>query len=203
MIAPVIYVGLGFLAAGLCALVSLPFVHARAVRLTARRLEAGFPVSMAEIKADKDQLRAEVALSLRGLEGNVRRLRTKTTSQLAELGRRRDIIDRLRVELRDKTAAVVAIEARHKALGDRLNATEEELSSSDRSLREAQRALADKELQLAWLTAHFEEPSAITGERRFSRPNGHSGERIVSIKTEIDLTTIQAAPPTVPAQGGS
>jgi hypothetical protein len=60
--------------------VILPLVHARAVRLTVRRLdEAGFRVSMVEIKADKDQLRAELALSLRGLEGNVRRLRTKTT----------------------------------------------------------------------------------------------------------------------------
>src|SRR6266704_3688532 len=66
------YVGLGFLAAGLCALVILPFVHARAVCLAACRLEAAVPVSMAEIKADKDQLRAELVLSLRRLEGNVR-----------------------------------------------------------------------------------------------------------------------------------
>lgn len=199
MIGTIIYVGLGFLVA----LLILPFVHARAVRLTARRLEAGFPVSMAEIKADKDQLHAELALSLRGLEGNVRRLRTKTTGQLAELSRRRDIIDRLRVELRDRTAAVVALEWRHKALRDRLNATEEELSSSDSALREVQRALTDKELQLAWITAHFEEPSAITNGRRLRRPNGHSTEMAVPLKSEIDIDTVQTAPSTVPAQSGS
>jgi chromosome segregation ATPase len=198
MIGTIMYVGLGFLAA----LVILPLVHARAIRLTARRLEAGLPVSMAEIKADKDQLRAELALSLRGLEGNVRRLRTKTTGQLAELCRRREIIDRLRVELRDRSAAVVALEWRHKALRDRLNATEEELSSSDSALREVQRALADKELQLAWITAHFEELSAITDGRRLRRPNGRSAEMAVPLKTEVDLDTVQTAPPTVAAQCG-
>src|SRR6266516_548896 len=168
------YVGLGFLAAGLCALVILPFVHARAVCLAACRLEAAVPASMAEIKAHKDQLRAERVLSLRRLEGNVRRLRTKTTSQLTELSRRRDTIDRLRAELRDRTAAVVSLEARDKALRDRLNATEEEHGSSNSALREAKRVLADKESQLTWMTAHFEAPSAITDVRRLSRSNRHS-----------------------------
>ena len=202
MIGPIMYVGLGFLAAGLCALVILPFVHARAVCLAACRLEAAVPVSMAEIKAHKDQLRAERVLSLRRLEGNVRRLRTKTTSQLTELSRRRDTIDRLRAELRDRTAAVVSLEARDKALRDRLNATEEELWSSDSALREAKRALADKELQLAWMTAHFEVPSAITDGRRLRRPNRHSAEMAVPFKAEIDLDTVQTTPPTVSAQNG-
>ena len=63
MIEPIMYAGLGFLAATLLALVILPMVHARAVRLTMRRLEAATPLSMAEIQADKDQLRAEFAMA--------------------------------------------------------------------------------------------------------------------------------------------
>ena len=46
MIEPIMYFGLGFLAATLLALIIMPFVHGRAERLTTRRLEAAIPVSM-------------------------------------------------------------------------------------------------------------------------------------------------------------
>jgi len=54
MIEPIMFLGLGFLAASLLALILLPLVHARAVRLTRRRIEALAPLSVAELKADKD-----------------------------------------------------------------------------------------------------------------------------------------------------
>src|SRR5216683_1318891 len=134
MIEPIMYVGLGFLIACLIALAIIPFVHARAVRLTLRRLEAATPLSMAEIQADKDQLRAEFAMSTRRLELSVEQMKAKTTSQLAELG--------------EKTAAIFALEAREKALKDQLHATEGEHSVKIGALREAERALADKEAEL-------------------------------------------------------
>ena len=95
MIEPIMYFGLGFLAATLLALIIMPFVHGRAERLTTRRLEAAIPVSMAEIQADKDQLRAEFAMSTRRLEMSVEQLKRKTTSQLAELGKKADAINQL------------------------------------------------------------------------------------------------------------
>ncbi len=51
-------------------LMIVPLVHNRAVRLTTKRLEAATPLSMAEIQADKDQLRAEFAMAARRLEMN-------------------------------------------------------------------------------------------------------------------------------------
>src|SRR6266568_3006506 len=71
MIEPIMFVGIGFLVAGLLVIGVIPLVHARAVRLTMRRLEALTPLSMAEIQADKDQLRAEFAMSTRRLEMSV------------------------------------------------------------------------------------------------------------------------------------
>ncbi len=68
MIEPIMFFGIGFLVASLFGLVLIPLVHNRAVRLTMRRLEAATPLSMAEIQADKDQLRAEFAMSTRRLE---------------------------------------------------------------------------------------------------------------------------------------
>ena len=124
MIEPIMFFGIGFLVASLIGLVILPLVHARAVRLTARRLETATPVSMAEIRADKDQLRAEFAMSTRRLEMSVEQLKGKTTSQLAELGKKRDAINRLEIELGEKSAAIFALETREKALKDQLYATE-------------------------------------------------------------------------------
>ncbi|WP_204351678.1 hypothetical protein, partial [Klebsiella variicola] len=56
---------LGFLLASLLALGLLGAVWRRAVKLTTRRVENAIPLSMAEIKADKDQLRAEFAVAAR------------------------------------------------------------------------------------------------------------------------------------------
>jgi chromosome segregation ATPase len=121
--------GLGFLAASLIGLIIVPFVHGRAVRLTVRRLEAATPLSMAEIQADKDQLRAEFAMSTRRLEMSVDQLKNKSTGQLAELGKKNDTINRLKIELGEKAATIFALEARDKGIKDQLRATEDELGS--------------------------------------------------------------------------
>src|SRR5438477_12530149 len=109
MIEPIMFVGIGFLVAGLLVIGVIPLVHARAVRLTMKRLEAVTPMSMAEIQADKDQLRAEFAMSTRRLEMSVEQMKAKTTSQLAEIGRKGEAIGRLKLELSEKIAAVFAL----------------------------------------------------------------------------------------------
>src|SRR5213593_5145790 len=138
MIEPIMYFGLGFLAASLIGLIIVPFVHGRAVRLTVRRLEAATPLSMAEIQADKDQLRAEFAMSTRRLEMSVDQLKSKTTSQLAELGKKSDAINRMKIELGEKNATIFSLEAREKAMKDQLRATEEEFTAKTESLRDAE-----------------------------------------------------------------
>ena len=90
MIEPIIYFGIGFLVSALLGLLFVPLVHNRAVRLTMRRLEAATPLSIAEIRADKDQLRAEFAMSTRRLEMSVDQMKAKTTTQLAELAKKSD-----------------------------------------------------------------------------------------------------------------
>src|SRR5437764_2613375 len=184
MIEPIMYFGIGFLAASLIALVTMPFVHGRAVRLTMRRLEAAIPLSMAEIQADKDQLRAEFAMSTRRLETSVEQLKTKTSSQLAELGKKTDAINRLKVELGEKTSTIFALEAREKALKDQLHATEDELAVKTDSLREAERTLTDKEGELARLTADLDQ-RGVTGD----------SQRVeaVALKTQVEALKDQVA----------
>src|ERR1700750_910489 len=120
MVEQIMFIGIGFLIAGLLVIGVIPLVHARAVRLTMRRLEALTPLSMAEIQADKDQLRAEFAMSTRRLEMSVEQMKAKTTSQLAEIGKKSEAIGRLKLELGEKTAAMFALEAREQQLREDL-----------------------------------------------------------------------------------
>ena len=166
MIEPIMFFGIGFLVASLFGLVLIPLVHNRAVRLTMRRLEAATPLSMAEIQADKDQLRAEFAMSTRRLELSVEQMKTKTTSQLAELGKKTDAINRLKIELGEKTAAIFSLEAREKSLKDQLHATESEHSVKIGALREAERMLSDKQAELAKISADLGERSATADSQR-------------------------------------
>jgi hypothetical protein len=98
MIESIMYFAIGFFAAGLSVLIFVPLVHGRAVRLTTRRLEAALPASMAEVVADKDVLRADFAISTRRLEFKIEQLTTNSASQLAELGRKSDALNRLKIE---------------------------------------------------------------------------------------------------------
>src|SRR5215469_2226517 len=149
MIEPIMFFGIGFLAAALIGLVVVPLVHTRAVRLTVRRLEAATPLSMAEIQADKDQLRAEFAISTRRLEMSVEQLKARSTTQLGELGKKTEAIAMLRQELGEKSAAMAAMEAHLKALHDKVAATEEELTVKSTTAHETGRALVDMETALA------------------------------------------------------
>jgi chromosome segregation ATPase len=166
MIESVMYFGIGFLVAALLGLLFVPLVHNRAVRLTMKRLEASTPLSIAEIRADKDQLRAEFAMTTRRLEMSVDKLKAKTTTQLAELGKKTDAINHLKKELGEKTATIFALETRDKTLRDQLRATEEEFQIKSSALREAERQLADKEAELTKLLGDLGERSLLADSQR-------------------------------------
>ena len=177
MVEPIMYFGIGFLVAALVGLVVIPLVHGRAVRLTMQRLEAATPLSMAEIQADKDQLRAEFAMSTRRLEMSVEQLKNKTTSQLAEISKKGDAINRLKIELSEKTATIFALEARDKALRDQLRSTEDEVAAKTSAMHDAQRALSDKQADLAKAIGEVDEQSSFADAQKVE---------IVALKTQIE-----------------
>jgi chromosome segregation ATPase len=177
MIEPIMYLAIGFLLSMLFGLMIVPLVHNRAVRLTTRRLEAATPLSMAEIQADKDQLRAEFAMSARRLEMSVEQLKNKTTSQLAELGKKSDAINRMKIELGEKNATIFSFEAREKAVKEQLRATEEEFAAKTEALRHAEQALAGKQSELAKLNADLSDRSMMAESRQVE---------LMAVRTQID-----------------
>ena len=177
MIEPIMYLAIGFLVSMLFGLMIVPLVHNRAVRLTTKRMEAATPLSMAEIQADKDQLRAEFAMSARRLEMSVEQLKNKTTSQLAELGKKTDAINRMKVELGEKNATIFSLEAREKAVKEQLRATEEEFAAKTESLRNAEQALSEKQASLTRLNADLNDRSVMAESRQVE---------LVAVRTQIE-----------------
>ncbi len=163
MIDSLMYFGIGFLLAALSVLAIAPLVHVRAVRLTTRGLEAGIPLTMAEVQADKDLLRAEFAMSTRRFEMNIEQFKTKSAGQLAELGRKGDEINRLKIDL--------------GSLRDRLRATEEEFGFKSAAVNEARRALSEKELELAERIGELDKRSTLADAQK---------TEIITLKTQIE-----------------
>ena len=79
---------LGFLLASLCALLFVPVLSARAMRLAQRRIDGRFPLSVKEIIAERDALRAEFAVAQRRMERKVAEAQAKCHADMQTLGSR-------------------------------------------------------------------------------------------------------------------
>ncbi|KMO43760.1 hypothetical protein VQ03_06705 [Methylobacterium tarhaniae] len=110
MIESLMFAALGFLAASLCALLILPALNARAERLTRRRLEALYPMSIVELTAEKDHLRAEFAVRERQLERRVEEAQATRQAEMEEMGRRAVRIGALTQEIERRDARLAEIE---------------------------------------------------------------------------------------------
>ncbi len=142
------YFALGLLIAALGALILLPAVWRRAVRLTKKRIEAATPITMSEFRADKDQLRAEFALQTRRLEMTVETLRKRLADQLRDVNRSKLEMDGLDSERAKHLQITAEFEEREAAQRQRILALEKEVADVSQKLRMRERELADKVAQL-------------------------------------------------------
>lgn len=122
MIQSALFFVLGFLGAGLLALLLAPAIWRRAVVLTRRQVEASLPLTLHEIQAHKDGLRAEHAMAVRKLEMTIKALKEKAVAHMIEAGGLRDELVHVRrrmVELESELAglaeATAEFEANHEA----------------------------------------------------------------------------------------
>src|SRR6202008_1165976 len=99
-------------------------------------------------------------------EMSVDQLKHKTTSQLAELGKKTDAINRMKLELGEKNATIFSLEAREKVVKEQLHATEEEFATKTEALRQAEKALTDKQGELAGLKSELNDRSVMAESRQ-------------------------------------
>jgi len=138
------YFVLGLATAGLLALMVAPMLWRRAVRLTRRRIEQSVPMSLGEIQADKDQLRAEFAMSTRRLEMSIERLKERAAEQLVEIEDKRRLIRLLTDEQSGKLDAVHELEEREREVRQLLHAREERLALAQSDMAALQTNLAER-----------------------------------------------------------
>ncbi len=112
MIETLMLCGIGVLAGCLLMLMFIPLVHERAVRLTRQQIVDATPLTVNEIQADKDHLRAEFAMSVRRLEISLEEMRAKAASRYGDIHKQNAEISRLQVELDKKTALIFALRTR-------------------------------------------------------------------------------------------
>lgn len=146
---------LGFLAAALAALAVTGAVWRRAVRLTTKRVQAMVPLSMAEIKAEKDHVRAESAIVVRAMELKMEAAKASANDKILELARQLEAIRDLKDVIASKEAEIARREgvetglARDLAAARATIAARDETISGDRAIiarAEADLAALDKEL---------------------------------------------------------
>jgi chromosome segregation ATPase len=106
---------LGALSVGLLALLLVPAISRRASRLARRRLEMLLPLSMDEVVAERDLLRAEFAAERRRLEQRMEAQAATQAEELAELGRRATEIVSLKDQLGKLRGEHSTLNAAHAA----------------------------------------------------------------------------------------
>ena len=177
MIESIMYFAGGFLVASLLALALISSVHHRAVRLTQRRLQDSIPVSLNEIQADRDKLRARFAMSARRLEVTVEQLEAKVTSQLGEIARKSEAIARLKAQLSEKDAAADRLAGKLKSLAADNQMTELGYAERSAAAEVSAMELATRESELAKATLEASELTFANETQRIE---------IVMLKTQLE-----------------
>lgn len=162
MVQSVLFFVLGFLCAGFLALMIAPAIWRRAVALTRKRIEASIPLTQTEILADKDRVRAEYAMSTRRLEISVKALREKVAEQLVEISRGHEAMKGLAIERMEKNQVLSELGATSEMLRQR----EDELHRLSDRLKETERKLEKRALELEKLESMYDDASFSSSSRQ-------------------------------------
>lgn len=176
MVESVLLVALGFAVAGLLALSLAPLVRRRAVRLTKRRMEAILPLSIKEVRADRDRLRAEFALKQRQLERERDAARESEAAERTRVGGLVGEIDRLRVDNARQAQEIEEMTALDEGRRATIGALEAELGTT-------RDALATQEETGARLARELDETKRALGEVSL-RADGQRAE-IAALRTQV------------------
>lgn len=183
-------VALGFLSASLLGLAALPALARRADRLARKRAEAAFPLSLAEIAADRDHLRAELAIRVRALEQKAESGFAAKAGAMGEIGRRDMTIGRLERELGERDARIAELEADLSATRTDLANTRDALTKETAAHAGTTRALEGRLSDLAALERNLAEARAAlhgTGSDLDARTNELSESRATLGRIEAVL----------------
>ncbi|MCB1520556.1 MAG: hypothetical protein KDJ37_08265 [Hyphomicrobiaceae bacterium] len=175
-------VALGLLSAGFLVLLLLPLYRRRTERLQLQEIKRSLPMSEAEIRADKDRLRAEYAIRIHQLETRVDESRHLGARQHIELNRRDGKINTLEAEIAALRAGVDEHENARRVLEQTIT---DRLPKLEQRLVDARQLLADRDSEIERLSAIAEETATALDEAR--QINLQQREELM--RTSASLTT--------------
>lgn len=174
---------LGFLVAGLAALAFAPAFWRRANRLTRRRLEMQMPLSVQEILAERDQLRAEFAVERCRLDQRADQLNDRHAGALVEIGRQTAQISRLEGALSSHAKSQLETEDALAQSTVQLTSAEAELGALRKALYDADGLLQRKQSEFVDYIRLQESMKALA-EMRFAALAA-SDARVASLELRL------------------
>ncbi len=185
-------VALGFLGASLLALSALPALSRRADRLARRRAEAAFPLSLAEIAADRDHLRAELAIRERSLEQKAESGFAAKAGAMGEIGRRDMTIARLEADLSERKRRIEALETELAARTQELAQTREALTTESAGHQTTQATLSSRIGDLAAVEAQLAETrQALSGTSADLAARSHELGELRALHDKAGATLVE------------
>ncbi len=155
MVQTLLIFALGFLSAGFIAVAAAPAIWARAAALTRRRIEASVPLTLNELQADKDQQRAEFAMTARKLELGVKNTRDRLTQTQVEVTRLDSelqlisgVRDQLKAKIGEQDNALADFSDQLKRRNETVTALEARQAELIKMVEDSTSEIHDKELQI-------------------------------------------------------
>ena len=179
MIQSILFFTLGFLCAGFLALMVAPAIWRRAVALTRKRIEASVPLTLTDIQADKDRMRAEFAMSTRRLEMSIKAFKDKAAAQIIEINRNREELKRLAAEREGQNQSLSELEAKAGELRGELRQREDQLQrlTSQAAPRPRRRSRSGRSSSKRWagsMTRPASPPATARSNSWCARPRSRS-----------------------------
>lgn len=156
-------VALGVLSVGFVVLLLMPFYRRRAERLAIAEVKRQLPMSEAEIRADKDRLRAEYAIRIHQLETRVEEAGLQAARQKIELNRRDGMISGLEGEIATLRGAMDEHENARRVLEQTIT---DRLPKVEQRLAHARELLNDRDQEIERLTRGADQTARALEEAR-------------------------------------
>jgi peptidoglycan hydrolase CwlO-like protein len=172
----VMLVALGFAVAALIALFLGRFAWVFALGLGKKRMQRSAPTTIAELRSDRDRLRAEYAMLSRKLELRMTDLKSKLAEQMAEVSRNRNRIDHLISELRTRDKLLHERDNELQSLRIQLGPLETELTARTAAVQQLKEQLRNRDEEIHKLSHTLEKLRAELTERN---------RQIAAMKKEI------------------
>jgi hypothetical protein len=166
LVQSILFFVLGFLTAGFVVLLIAPSVWRRAVSVTRQRVEAKLPMTLDEIRADKDSLRAEHAMALRKVEVQLKSAQEKLLTQAVELSRSREAQKAHVTDHADKDRTVGELEAARGSLREDIAKRDEQIKALAAQLVEAESMLEKRAQEIEEIGRLYDEASLSSSNRQ-------------------------------------